>query len=174
MLLPPLRRAATIAIAPMNNPTGLSYGRLRTRSAIRRPARSAFCRRRMAFTGRHTVIDTPDDLYCKLPQDRPDRRSRRRNYPCMGHPGKRAPTVESATATSRTSRWRCASTCSGPYPLDPNLDRTGRPARRQGVTQRQHLRADRRHTNAVFGRGCGSATRSRRCLLISPTMLGIA
>jgi phospholipid/cholesterol/gamma-HCH transport system substrate-binding protein len=41
-----------------------------------------------------TVIDTPDDLYCKLPQDSPIGVRGARNYPCMAHPGKRAPTVE--------------------------------------------------------------------------------
>src|ERR1700739_4167939 len=39
-------------------------------------------------------IDTPDGLYCKLPQDSPLAVRGARNYPCMGHPGKRAPTVE--------------------------------------------------------------------------------
>ena len=41
-----------------------------------------------------TTIDTPDGLYCKLPQDSPIAVRGARNYPCMGHPGKRAPTVE--------------------------------------------------------------------------------
>ena len=41
-----------------------------------------------------TDIDTPDGLYCKLPQDSPLAVRGARNYPCMGHPGKRAPTVE--------------------------------------------------------------------------------
>ncbi len=39
-------------------------------------------------------IDTPDGLYCKLPQDSPIGVRGARNYPCMGNPGKRAPTVE--------------------------------------------------------------------------------
>src|ERR1700753_3722350 len=39
-------------------------------------------------------MDTPDGLYCKLPQDSPLAVRGARNYPCMGHPGKRAPTVE--------------------------------------------------------------------------------
>jgi phospholipid/cholesterol/gamma-HCH transport system substrate-binding protein len=41
-----------------------------------------------------TTIDTPDGLYCKLPQDSPLAVRGARNYPCMGHPGKRAPTVQ--------------------------------------------------------------------------------
>lgn len=41
-----------------------------------------------------TEADTPDNLYCKLPQDSPISVRGARNYPCMGKPGKRAPTVE--------------------------------------------------------------------------------
>src|SRR5246500_2017911 len=41
-----------------------------------------------------TDIDTPDGLYCKLPQDSPLAVRGARNYPCMDKPGKRAPTVE--------------------------------------------------------------------------------
>ena len=41
-----------------------------------------------------TEIDTPDGLYCKLPQDSPIVVRGARNYPCMEHPGKRAPTVQ--------------------------------------------------------------------------------
>ncbi|GJO10054.1 hypothetical protein NJB1808e29_44870 [Mycobacterium marinum] len=41
-----------------------------------------------------TIVDTPDGLYCKLPQDSPIGVRGARNYPCMGQPGKRAPTVE--------------------------------------------------------------------------------
>ena len=37
-----------------------------------------------------TAIDTPDGLYCKLPQDSPLNVRGARNYPCMAHPGKRA------------------------------------------------------------------------------------
>ena len=49
----------------------------------------------VALAGRTgPTIDTPDDLYCKLPQDSPIAVRGVRNNPCMGHPGKRAPTVE--------------------------------------------------------------------------------
>ena len=57
-----------------------------------------------------TDIDTPDGLYCKLPQDSPIAVRGARNYPCMDKPGKRAPTVEICESDQgRTSRWRCAS-----------------------------------------------------------------
>lgn len=39
-------------------------------------------------------IDTPDGIYCKLPQDSPIAVRGVRNFPCMRKPGKRAPTVE--------------------------------------------------------------------------------
>nr|WP_240945459.1 MlaD family protein [Rhodococcus sp. HNM0569] len=41
-----------------------------------------------------SVPDTPDDLYCKIPQDSKELVRGVRNYPCMEFPGKRAPTPE--------------------------------------------------------------------------------
>ena len=41
-----------------------------------------------------TDMDTPDGLYCKLPQDSPIDVRGARNYPCVEHPGKRAATVQ--------------------------------------------------------------------------------
>ncbi len=41
-----------------------------------------------------TSIDTPDGLYCKLPQDSPIAVRGLRNAPCQNNPGKRAPTVQ--------------------------------------------------------------------------------
>ena len=81
--------------APTNNPTGLPNGEFSLGlgdppsctvgflppSAWRSPADT-------------TTIDTPDNIYCKLPQDSPIAVRGARNYPCQGHPGKRAPTVE--------------------------------------------------------------------------------
>jgi ABC-type transport system involved in resistance to organic solvents, periplasmic component len=40
----------------------------------------------------------------------PHSRCAARNYPCMGHPGKRAPTVDSATIPRGFSPWPCANT----------------------------------------------------------------
>jgi phospholipid/cholesterol/gamma-HCH transport system substrate-binding protein len=39
-------------------------------------------------------IDTPDDLYCKVPQNAPEAVRGIRNTPCVDVPGKRAPTPE--------------------------------------------------------------------------------
>ena len=59
-------------------------------------------------------IDTPDGLYCKLPQDSPLSVRGARNYPAWDIPASARRRWKSATATSRTCRWRCGSMCSVP------------------------------------------------------------
>ena len=68
-----------------------------------------------------TTIDTPDGLYCKLPQDSPIGVRGARNYPCMGHPGKRAPTVEICNSDKPFEPLAMRQHVFGAYPLDPNL-----------------------------------------------------
>src|ERR1700723_459105 len=72
-------------------------------------------------------IDTPDGLYCKLPQDSPLSVRGARNYPCMGHPGKRAPTVEICNSDKPYMPLAMKQHTLGPYPLDPNLLAQGVP-----------------------------------------------
>jgi phospholipid/cholesterol/gamma-HCH transport system substrate-binding protein len=72
-------------------------------------------------------IDTPDGLYCKLPQDSPIAVRGARNYPCMGHPGKRAPTVEICNSDKPFMPLAMRQHTLGPYPLDPNLLSQGVP-----------------------------------------------
>lgn len=74
-----------------------------------------------------TDIDTPDGLYCKLPQDSPIAVRGARNYPCMGHPGKRAPTVEICNSDKPYMPLAMRQHTLGPYPLDPNLLAQGVP-----------------------------------------------
>jgi len=74
-----------------------------------------------------TDIDTPDGLYCKLPQDSPIGVRGARNYPCMGHPGKRAPTVEICNSDKPFMPLAMRQHVLGPYPLDPNLIAQGIP-----------------------------------------------
>jgi phospholipid/cholesterol/gamma-HCH transport system substrate-binding protein len=74
-----------------------------------------------------TSIDTPDDLYCKLPQDSPIAVRGARNYPCMGHPGKRAPTVELCNDPKGFQPLAMREHALGPYPFDPNLVAQGVP-----------------------------------------------
>src|SRR5271169_4647518 len=72
-------------------------------------------------------IDTPDGMYCKLPQDSPLAVRGARNYPCMGHPGKRAPTVEICNSDKPYMPLAMRQHVLGPSPLDPNLLAQGVP-----------------------------------------------
>ncbi|MDI3315379.1 MAG: MlaD family protein [Mycobacterium sp.] len=74
-----------------------------------------------------TDIDAPDGVYCKLPQDSPLAVRGARNYPCMGHPGKRAPTVEICNSDKPYEPLAMRQHVLGPYPLDPNLLSQGIP-----------------------------------------------
>ncbi len=74
-----------------------------------------------------TSIDTPDGLYCKLPQDSPIAVRGARNYPCMAYPGKRAPTVELCNDPKGFQPLAMRQHALGPYPIDPNLIAQGVP-----------------------------------------------
>ncbi|KUH80180.1 MULTISPECIES: MlaD family protein [unclassified Mycobacterium] len=74
-----------------------------------------------------TSIDTPDGLYCKLPQDSPIAVRGARNYPCMEHPGKRAPTVQICNDPEGYQPLAMRQHSLGPYPIDPNLISQGVP-----------------------------------------------
>ena len=73
------------------------------------------------------IVDTPDGLYCKLPQDSPIGVRGARNYPCQGQPGKRAPTVEICESDKPFEPLAMRQHVFGPYPLDPNLIAQGIP-----------------------------------------------
>ncbi|MEW5808719.1 MAG: MCE family protein [Actinomycetota bacterium] len=74
-----------------------------------------------------TDIDTPDGLYCKLPQDSPIAVRGVRNFPCMGKPGKRAPTVDICESDQPFRPLAARQHSLGPSPLDPNLLAQGIP-----------------------------------------------
>ncbi|MDO3634919.1 MCE family protein, partial [Mycolicibacterium arseniciresistens] len=74
-----------------------------------------------------TSIDTPDGLYCKLPQDSPINVRGARNYPCQGKPGKRAPTVELCNDPRGFVPQVIRQHYTGPYAFDPNLIKNGLP-----------------------------------------------
>ncbi|KUI38408.1 virulence factor Mce [Mycobacterium sp. IS-1496] len=74
-----------------------------------------------------TTIDTPDGLYCKLPQDSPIAVRGARNFPCMRHPGKYAPTIEECNSDRPFQPLAVRQHATGPYPLDPNLIAQGVP-----------------------------------------------
>ncbi|MGH3582172.1 MAG: MCE family protein, partial [Mycobacterium sp.] len=67
-----------------------------------------------------TTIDTPDDLYCKLPQDSPTSVRGARNFPCIEHPGKRAPTVQLCDDPRGFIPLAMRQHITGPAPFDPN------------------------------------------------------
>ena len=99
-----------------------------------------------------TVIDTPDGLYCKLPQDSPLAVRGARNYPCMGHPGKRAPTVEICNSDKPYMPLAMRQHVLGPSPLDPNLLSQGIPPDDRVTADKTNLRPDRGNTAAAGGR----------------------
>jgi virulence factor Mce-like protein len=74
-----------------------------------------------------TIPDTPDGLYCKLPQDSPIAVRGARNYPCIRHPGKRAATVEICNSDKPFEPLAMREHIFGAYPLDPNLIAQGIP-----------------------------------------------
>lgn len=127
VLLPPYV-GGFASISGMNNPTGNSLGSFALMSGDPPACTVGFLPpsswRSPADT---TVIDTPDDLYCKLPQDSPIAVRGVRNNPCMGQPGKRAPTVEICKSDRPYLPLAVRQHALGPYPLDPNLIAQGVP-----------------------------------------------
>ena len=127
VLLPPLV-AELQAAQPSNNYTGLPVGGFHVSIADAPACTVGFLPpsqwRSPADT---TTIDTPDGLYCKLPQDSPIAVRGARNYPCMGHPGKRAPTVEMCNSDKPYEPLAMRQHMAGAYPLDPNLVSQGIP-----------------------------------------------
>jgi virulence factor Mce-like protein len=127
VLLPP-STAFYQGEGPAQNPTGLPIGDFRISvddppactvgflppSSWRSPADT-------------TTIDTPDGLYCKLPQDSPIAVRGARNYPCMGVPGKYAPTVQECYSDKPYQPLAMRQHALGPYPIDPNLLAQGVP-----------------------------------------------
>ena len=127
VLLPPYV-AATSSYAPTNNPTGLAPGGFAQSIADPPVCTVGFLPPSQWRSPEDTtVIDTPDNLYCKLPQDSPIGVRGARNYPCMGHPGKRAPTVEICNSDKPYEPLEMRQHALGPYPLDPNLLSQGVP-----------------------------------------------
>ncbi|MCX2931609.1 MlaD family protein [Mycobacterium sp. CVI_P3] len=127
VLVPPFV-AQIQTYAPTNNPTGLPNGDFSLGLGDPAACTVGFLPpsswRNPADT---SVIDTPDNLYCKLPQDSPVAVRGARNYPCMEHPGKRAPTVELCNDPNGFQPLAQRQHVLGPYPIDPNLVAQGVP-----------------------------------------------
>jgi len=113
---------------PKNNPTGLPQGDFTLTFGDPNPCTVGFLPpsswRSPADT---TTIDTPDGLYCKLPQDSPVSVRGARNFPCIEHPGKRAPTVELCDDPKGFVPIAMRQHLTGPGPVDPNLLKQGVP-----------------------------------------------
>lgn len=122
VLLPPVVASTQSYGAPKNNPTGMSLGDF-TLNIGDPPACTVGFLPPSAWRSPEDTsdIDTPDGLYCKLPQDSPIGVRGARNYPCMGKPGKRAPTVEICDSDKPFEPLAMRQHALGPYPIDPNL-----------------------------------------------------
>lgn len=127
VLVPPFV-AQIQTYAPTNNPTGLPNGDFSLGLGDPAACTVGFLPpsswRNPADT---SVIDTPDNLYCKLPQDSPVAVRGARNYPCMEYPGKRAPTVELCNDPNGFQPLAQRQHVLGPAPFDPNLVAQGVP-----------------------------------------------
>jgi phospholipid/cholesterol/gamma-HCH transport system substrate-binding protein len=121
VLLPPFI-AATQSFAHTRNPTGLVRGDF-VLSVSDPPACTVgfLPPSQWRSPADLTIPDTPDGLYCKLPQDSPIAVRGARNYPCIRHPGKRAPTVEICNSDKPFEPLAMREHIFGAYPLDPNL-----------------------------------------------------
>jgi virulence factor Mce-like protein len=127
VLLPP-SVAAYSAYGVNNNATGLAPGGFTLTIADPPACTVGFLPPSQWRSPAETdTIDTPDNLYCKLPQDSPIAVRGVRNNPCMGHPGKRAPTVEICNSDKPFEPLAQRQHVLGPYPLDPNLLAQGVP-----------------------------------------------
>ena len=127
MLLPP-SISSTQSYSSTSNPTGLPLGEFALSLADPPACTVGFLPpsswRSPADT---TTVDTPDGLYCKLPQDSPVVVRGARNYPCQGVPGKRAPVVQICESDKPYEPLAMRQHALGPYPMDPNLQSQGVP-----------------------------------------------
>ena len=127
VLLPPFSAAIQSAIGT-KNPTGLAQGDFAITVNDPPGCTVGFLPPSQWRSPADTrTVDTPDGLYCKLPQDSPIAVRGARNYPCMGHPGKRAPTVEICDSDKPFEPLATRQHIFGTYPLDPNLISQGIP-----------------------------------------------
>jgi phospholipid/cholesterol/gamma-HCH transport system substrate-binding protein len=131
VLFPPYL-AGIQSVAPINNPTGKPMGDFAISVADPPSCTVGFLPpSEWRSPGDVTDMDTPDGLYCKLPQDSPIDVRGARNYPCVEHPGKRAATVQQCNSDKPFVPLAMRQHVLGPYPLDPNLISQGIPPDRR-------------------------------------------
>ena len=128
VLLPPYIASVQAVGLPRNNPTGFTQGDF-TLTINDPPACTVGFLPPSSWRSPSDLsdVDTPDGLYCKLPQDSPIGVRGARNYPCMGQPGKRAPTAELCESDEDFQPLAMRQHALGPYPFDPNLIAQGIP-----------------------------------------------
>jgi ABC-type transporter Mla subunit MlaD len=128
VLLPPYIGSVQAVGSPLNNPTGMTLGDF-TLTINDPPACTVGFLPPSQWRSPSDLsdIDTPDGLYCKLPQDSPIAVRGARNYPCQGRPGKRAPTAEICDSDKPYEPLAMRQHSTGPYPIDPNLIAQGIP-----------------------------------------------
>lgn len=113
---------------PKNNATGLPQGDFTLTFGDPNPCTVGFLPPSSWRSPDDTsTIDTPDGLYCKLPQDSPSSVRGARNFPCIEHPGKRAPTVELCDDPKGFVPIAMRQHLTGPGAFDPNLLKQGVP-----------------------------------------------
>lgn len=138
VLLPPFV-ANIVSAAPDHNPTGLGQGDFTLSFGDPPSCTVGFLPPSQWRSPEDTSeVDTPDGLYCKLPQDSPLAVRGARNYPCMNKPGKRAPTAEICDSDKPYVPLAMREHLTGPYPLDPNLIAQGVPPDAR-VTNNDHI-----------------------------------
>ena len=127
VLFPPYL-AGIQSVAPVNNPTGKPMGDFAVSVADPPSCTIGFLPpTEWRSPADVSEMDTPDGLYCKLPQDSPVDVRGARNYPCVEHPGKRAATVQDCDSDQPFRPLAMRQHVLGPNPLDPNLIAQGVP-----------------------------------------------
>lgn len=128
VLMPPEIASMQTFAEPKHNPTGMYYADFAALVGDPPACTVGFLPPSQWRSPEDTTdIDAPDGLYCKLPQDSPIAVRGARNYPCMGVPGKRAPTVEICNSDQPYQPLAMRQHILGPYPIDPNLLAQGIP-----------------------------------------------
>lgn len=152
VLLPPYLAATQSYGSSLNNPTGMALAEF-TLTLGDPPACSVGFLPPSSWRSPSDLsdVDTPDGLYCKLPQDSPIGVRGARNYPCMAQPGKRAPTVEICESDRPYEPLAMRQHVTGPYPIDPSLIAQGIPPDDRITLGEQIFRAHRGHPGARAG-----------------------
>jgi phospholipid/cholesterol/gamma-HCH transport system substrate-binding protein len=131
VLFPPYL-AGLQSVAPVRNATGQPMGDFAVSAADPQDCTVGFLPpSQWRSPADLTEIDTPDGIYCKLPQDSPIAVRGARNYPCVEHPGKRAATVQDCDSDRPFMPLAIRQHVLGPAPFDPNLISQGIPLDRQ-------------------------------------------